>query len=625
VQTRYVDILSANGVIGFAGGTQGVSLGTNTTVGYRATSSQTSDTGDIQILADKISLDETGNAPAINTSGIVTIAPATNTNQIEIGAADSAGVLGISVTELGNITAGTVRLGALGGSNSGNIVVSANINPSKFNKLALRTSGSVTQSSSYGITIANLGISAGGDITLAGANNTTTLALTTSKVASPVVTYAEATGQTYGVAQVDSISANFGIATQYSVANAPTIGYLNQNFNPAPVVTVKDLYGNVISAQNTVQNTVVASTSTVGFTLGGTKSITQSVGTFTFDALKVTAGTGSIVVNFAISAISGQASVNTASITIQAGDPDHLMVKVAASGGVAGLAFTTQPQIEIQTAANTVVTTAPGTTLVVTATMTSADGSLIGTATATASAGVATFTDLGIGGKSTGSYTISYSATFNTTNLTIDQTGISITAGAATKLILTTAAVGFVNQANFTTQPAVTAQDYYGNTVTSWATSVTVSSNVGGFVGTTTISFTNGVATYSGLAPSGVIGSRTITFTSGALATASQTFDLTFGAATKLAIKTSAAGFVNRANFTTQPEIYIQDASGNVVTNSTASVLVEIDSGTITGTATVAASSGVATFVGIGKTGLVGNKTLTFRSTGLTPVTQGFL
>jgi hypothetical protein len=204
----------------------------------------------------------------------------------------------------------------------------------------------------------------------------TNLALTSSGT-TPTVTYTEATGQTFTPGTVDSIVGQFGVASQYSVTNQPTSGFLDANFNPAPVVTVKDIYGNTLSAQSTIDNTVVASTSTSGFTLGGTTSITQKSGVFTFNALKVTAGSGSIVVNFNASAIATQNSVNASSITIQAGDPDHLAITTNASGGRAGLAFSTQPVIEIQTVANTVVTN-NGMTLAVTASLTGGTGSLVG-------------------------------------------------------------------------------------------------------------------------------------------------------------------------------------------------------------------------------------------------------
>ena len=526
-------------------------------------------------------------------SGVITITPTTATTPINVGT-ETAGSVSVVAAELSRLSTDTLRFGASGGNNSGNITVSIALTPTNFTTLALRTSGSVTSSSA--LTIASLGVSAGGDVTLTGQNNTTTLAITTSKV-SPTVSYTEATGQTYTPGTVDGITANFGTVNSFTVASAPTSGYVNQVFSSSPVVTLKDLYGVTISSQNATTNTVTASTSSAGFTLGGTTSIANQVGgTFTFNNLKVTAGTGTLVVNFAVTGVTSQSSVSTGSITIQAGDPDRLVITTAPAGGASGAAFTTQPVVEIRTSSNTVVTTSPGTTLDVTASLISGTGALVGAVTKQAVAGVATFTNLGIGGYTNQNYTIRFTAVFNSTNITVDSATITITAGAATKLALTTPAAGFVSGAAFTTQPAVTVQDYYGNTVTTWATAITATLTGGSTLnGTNTATPTSGVATFAGLSASGLVtNSNVLTFTSGVLASDSQTFTLTFGAATQLVITTSPAGFVNRSNFTTQPVVAVKDAAGNTVTtdNST-SVTAYIDQGSLTGTRTLTAVNGV--------------------------------
>jgi hypothetical protein len=138
--------------------------------------------------------------------------------------------------------------------------------------------------------------------------------------------------------------------------------------------------------------------------------------------------------------------------------------------------------------------------------------------------------------------------------------------------------------------------------------------------GTKTLNATNGLVSFGDLKFTGAVGSYTLTFASTGLTSATQTVTLLPGAATKLGINTSAAGAVNAVAFTTQPKVEVQDADGNTVTGSSASISVALveSTATLAGTSSATASSGVATFVGQKLTGTVGNYTLRFTSTGLT-------
>jgi hypothetical protein len=89
------------------------------------------------------------------------------------------------------------------------------------------------------------------------------------------------------------------------------------------------------------------------------------------------------------------------------GPAAKLAITRASVGTAHASAFTTQPQITIQDANGNTITTS---TAVVTATI-SAGGTLVGTTTATASAGVATFTNLGVEGTRGTTYTVTYSVT----------------------------------------------------------------------------------------------------------------------------------------------------------------------------------------------------------------------
>jgi hypothetical protein len=148
-----------------------------------------------------------------------------------------------------------------------------------------------------------------------------------------------------------------------------------------------------------------------------------------------------------------------------------------------------------------------------------------------------------------------------------------------------------------------------------------------------------GVANFSSLILAGKVATNyTLTFSvtyvdstsTSRTKTATQVVTLTPGDATKLAITRQAAGFANSSAFSTQPIVAVQDSEGNTVTSSTATVIASVvaASGTstqaLTGTTSLSAVNGTATFTDLGKTGLVGDKILTFKSTSFTDATQAF-
>jgi len=104
------------------------------------------------------------------------------------------------------------------------------------------------------------------------------------------------------------------------------------------------------------------------------------------------------------------------------------------------------------------------------------------------------------------------------------------------------------------------------------------------------------------------------------------TFPATEGAATKVVITRAPAGTQRRTAFTTQPQITIRDASDNTVTSSTAVVTATLTSGfqgTLIGSNTATAVSGVATFNDLGIDGTGGGSyTITYRVDGLTVATS---
>ena len=105
--------------------------------------------------------------------------------------------------------------------------------------------------------------------------------------------------------------------------------------------------------------------------------------------------------------------------------------------------------------------------------------------------------------------------------------------------------------------------------------------------------------------------------------TTSFTIAITAGAATKVAVTRASVGTQRGAAFSTQPQVTVQDAGGNTVTSSSAVVTATVSAGgTLVGTVTATASSGVATFTGLGVNGTIGTTyTITYTVSGLTVAT----
>jgi len=97
-----------------------------------------------------------------------------------------------------------------------------------------------------------------------------------------------------------------------------------------------------------------------------------------------------------------------------------------------------------------------------------------------------------------------------------------------------------------------------------------------------------------------------------------------FAPATKVAVTRSSVGTERRTAFTTQPQITIQFANSDTATVSSAVVTASVSTGgTLVGTTTATASSGTATFSGLGVDGIVGEPyTITYTAEGLTVATE---
>jgi signal peptidase I len=268
------------------------------------------------------------------------------------------------------------------------------------------------------------------------------------------------------------------------------------------------------------------------------------------------------------------------------------------SGSTGGIPFATQPVVAVQdVGGNTATLSAAPVTLSIT---TPAGAILTCTANPkSAVSGMVAFAGCSI--NKPGTYTLTATSGLLTAAV---STSLTITTGPAAKLAFTASPSNTALNTVFATQPRVAVQDAGGNTVSSSASVRLTLTTPAGATLTCTANPKNavsGLATFSGCRIDRT-GSYTLTATSSGLTTAVSASFTIFGPATKLAFTTNPSGSTGGVPFATQPVVAVQDAGGNTVATSTASVTLSITTpagATLTCTANPkSAVSGLATFSG---------------------------
>jgi MYXO-CTERM domain-containing protein len=182
--------------------------------------------------------------------------------------------------------------------------------------------------------------------------------------------------------------------------------------------------------------------------------------------------------------------------------------------------------------------------------------------------------------------------------------GTTVTPGAASRLVFTVHPSNAVAGASLSPAVRVGLQDAYGNAVTTGSFSVTVAigNNVGGgtLSGTSTAAMSSGVATFSNLSINKVGTGYTLTASTAELTGATSSgFNITPAAANRLAFLRQPSTTQAGSALTPAVQVAITDTHGNLTT-STSNVTLALSASpagaTLSGTTTVAAVSGVATF-----------------------------
>ena len=228
--------------------------------------------------------------------------------------------------------------------------------------------------------------------------------------------------------------------------------------------------------------------------------------------------------------------------------------------------------------------------------------------------GIATFPNLSIN-KIGASYTLQAgSGTF-----TAVTAPFSVTTATASQLALTTPpSASGQSGLPLAQQPVVQVQDRNGNPVSQQGMVVTASLATGpGGASLTAASATtdaSGLATFGGLAITGLIGSYSLNLSASGLGpVTSNAISLTAGPVAKLAIVTQPSSLVQSGvAFRQQPVTQLQDAAGNPVSQSGAQVTATIGTGspTLGGTNQILTNAaGAGVFTDLTLTGITGVRT----------------
>ncbi len=383
----------------------------------------------------------------------------------------------------------------------------------------------------------------------------------------------------------------------------PVSGSVDSILNPQPVVEIQDGGGIPIT---TDPNDSVTETVSLAFTVGtneegavlngtSTRSIDWSTGRATFSDLTIDL-IGSYQLNASTNTV--PSTVDSSIFSVTAGAPAQLIYSVEPTSVESTTSIS--PAIQVQDAFGNLVTTATD-SVILTINDNPGGGSLWGTLTIAAVSGVATFSDISIDKAGSG-YTLDATSTGLTT---ATSAGFNITVGPATQLVYSVEPTNATSTTSIAPSIQVQALDDGGNLVPTMTAPVTLAINSnpsnGILSGTVTVSAVGGEATFSDITIDKAGNAYTLDATSPALSAAtSASFDITMGSATRLAYSVEPTNAVSTASIAPAIKVQILDDGGNQVSTATNQLTLAINdnpgNGTLSGTLTVSAVAGEATF-----------------------------
>ena len=414
-----------------------------------------------------------------------------------------------------------------------------------------------------------------------------------------------------------TVAASASTASQMAInAGNNQTANAGSTLSTAPSVVVKDQYGNV------VQGTAVTFAVTAGGgSLTGGAQTTNASGVATVGSWTLGVAAGANTLTATSTGLTGSPLAITATGTANAASVATSTITAAPTSITADGTTTSTLTVQLKDAGGQNLTASGGTV-----TITKASGPAVTLSAVTDNNnGTYTATVKGtVSGTATFSASLGGSALTNASN----PATVTLVPGTATKVAFTAQPTNAGPATALGTQPQVTIQDANGNTVTGSTAPITLTlTTPGGATLTCTtnpVNATAGVATFAGCQVN-LANTYTLTAASTGLTSAtSSAFTIAAGVATKVALTTQpSASTAAGTAFAQQPVVTIQDAQGNTVTTSSANVTLALTTGTgtLSGTATVAAVNGVATFSGLSVDLAGTNKVLTATSGTLTSAT----
>jgi hypothetical protein len=297
-----------------------------------------------------------------------------------------------------------------------------------------------------------------------------------------------------------SIVVGVGTASQLVITTQPSSTVANSvALAQQPVVKIEDSGGNIVTTNT---STVTANITSSSYAALHNTAVAVA-GVATFSALALNAPSGAYTLTFSDGGLTAAAS---STITVSAGVATQLVITTQPSSSApSGAVLAQKPVVKVEDAAGNVIASDTSTA---TARITTG-GVSVTNASATAVAGVATFSGLALNALA-GSYTL----TFTDGSLTAAvSNSIAVSVGAATQLKVTSEPSLFVSSgAVLAAQPVVKVEDSGGNVEAGLSTGDAAASIYTGVSGAisagATTPFVAGVATFSGLALTGVVGDQ---------------------------------------------------------------------------------------------------------------------
>jgi hypothetical protein len=388
-----------------------------------------------------------------------------------------------------------------------------------------------------------------------------------------------------------------GFTIKVVAGSSPQSTMLNTAFANPLAVIVSSPYGDPVSGGVV---TFAAPSSGASATLS---ALTATIGPD--GKASVTATANGTPGNYVVTAsASGATSPANFHLTNTPAAPEKLVINTQPSPtATAGSPFSTQPVVYVEDQFGHLVTT-DNTTQVTVTSLPDGSGPLQGDTTVTVQGGIATFTNLG----DNTAETIMLYFTSDPALVPATSDSIVVSPTTASKLAVhTQPSPTAMAGSPFPTQPVVYVEDQYGNLETGDNTTqvtAALNSGTGPLQGTTTVTVSGGVATFTNLSDNKAE-TISLMFTSVPTFTPTTSNDIVVGAATatRLVIHSQPSPTATAGSpFATQPVIYVEDQYGNLETgdnNTRVTASPRIGKGPLLGTTTVTVTGGIATFTNL--------------------------